>query len=239
MPAALRFDTTSVLRRLPGLAGLLLSALGLWVGGAAPASAAAADSGAVTLSAQVADAAQLARGRKLAQSCAACHGADGNAAGPQFPKLAGQGAHYLERELEHFRAPRAGVAAPRVNPIMNPIAQALSAQDRRDLAAYYASLPRKPALAPDAAALPRGARIWRGGIANRDVPACAACHGADGHGIPPLYPSLAGQWSQYLVGQLDAFRDGTRNDHGPMHDIASRMTEAQIRDVADFAAGLH
>lgn len=234
MPAAPSIDTTPVFRGLLPLLLLALASLGL------PPSAAAAPaaSAGTTLSAPMADAAQLARGRQLARSCAACHGSDGNATAPQFPKLAGQGAHYLERELERFRAPRPGVAPARVSAVMNPIAQALSAADRRDLAEYFASLPLKPALAPSAAELPRGAQIWRGGIAGRQVPACAACHGADGHGIPPLYPSLAGQWPQYLMAQLHAFRDDSRNDHGPMHDIASRMTDAQIRDVADFAAGL-
>ncbi len=192
-----------------------------------------------TLSAQAPGAAQLRHGQELARSCAACHGIDGNATGPQFPKLAGQGAAYLERELERFRPTRPGAPAARPSPVMNPIAQGLSEQDRRDVAAYFASCALRPALAPLAAELPAGARIWRGGIVGRRVPACAACHGADGHGIPPLYPSLAGQWSEYLVSQLRAFRDGIRNDQGPMHEIASRMTEAQIREVADFASGLH
>ena len=191
------------------------------------------------LSAPVPEAARVQHGRALARSCAACHGIDGNASGPQFPKLAGQDAAYLERELERFRSQRPGAPAARVSPVMNPIAQGLSAQDRLDLATYFASCELKPALAPRAAELAEGARIWRGGIVGRRVPACAACHGADGHGIPPLYPSLAGQWSEYLVSQLRAFRDGTRNDQGPMHDIASRMTEAQILQVADFASGLH
>ena len=225
-------------------AGLGLAALRRLVfGGAcwalASAALAASGPGGASLSAQAPDAAQLRHGQALARSCAACHGIDGNAAGPQFPKLAGQNAAYLERELERFRPARPGVPAARPSPVMNPIAQGLSGQDRRDLAAYFASRELRPALAPLAAELPAGARIWRGGIVGRRVPACAACHGADGHGIPPLYPSLAGQWSEYLVSQLRAFRDGTRNDQGPMHDIASRMTEAQIHEVADFASGLH
>ncbi len=226
---------------LPRLARATLRALTL--GGAcwALGSAALAASGpaGATLSAQAPDAAQLRHGQALARSCAACHGIDGNASGPQFPKLAGQNAAYLERELERFRPARPGASAARPSPVMNPIAQGLSEQDRRDLAAYFASCRLRPALAPLAAELPAGARIWRGGIVGRRVPACAACHGADGHGIPPLYPSLAGQWSEYLASQLRAFRDGTRNDQGPMHEIASRMTEAQIREVADFASGLH
>ena len=237
MPVSPRIDMLLPLsvRRLACVLGLAA------IAGALPcvASAAAATPAGTTLSAPAVEAAQLARGRTLAQSCAACHGSDGNASGPQFPKLAGQGASYLERELERFRAPRPGAPAPRPSPIMTPIAQNLSAQDRRDLAVYFASRSVKPALSPSAAELPLGAQIWRGGIADRRVPACAACHGADGHGIPPLYPSLAGQWPQYLMAQLHAFRDGTRDDHGPMHDIASRMTDSQIRDVADFAAGLH
>lgn len=237
MPAALRTDKTPVFRLFLSLLALGAAAVGLPAGAAAAPSPAGAAG--TTLSAPAVDAAQLARGRKLAQSCAACHGIDGNATAPQFPKLAGQTASYLERELERFRAPGPGARAPRVSPVMNPIAQSLSAQERSDLAAYFASQAIKPALAPSAAELPLGAQIWRGGIADRTVPACAACHGADGHGIPPLYPSLAGQWSQYLMSQLHAFRDGSRDDHGPMHDIASRMTDAQIRDVADFAAGLH
>ncbi len=233
MPDATPAAKTSSRPRRIAVTVALLAGLG-WNPG--PASAASPE----IASASIAGAAQIARGHALAErSCAACHGVDGNAVGPQFPKLAGQGASYLERELEHFRAAHDGAQPLRHSPIMNPIAQSLSAQDRADLAAYYASQPLHPALAGNAAELPLGASIWRGGIRNREVPACAACHGADGHGIPPLYPSLAGQWQGYLVSQLRAFRDGTRDDHGPMREIASRMTATQIQDVADFAAGLH
>ena len=189
------------------------------------------------VSAAAPTAAQIAHGRQLAQTCVACHGLDGNATGPQFPKLAQQGQEYIAQELMRFKA-APGKKPERVNAIMNGIAMALSPQDMRDLGAYYSRQPIKPAIASNAKWAKVGMQIWRGGIADRQVPACAACHGPGGLGMPPQYPRLAGQWSAYIEAQLHAFRTGARGDFTPMHDIASRMSDRQIRDVSDFVAGL-
>ncbi len=183
-------------------------------------------------------AAQLAHGKQLAQTCAACHGMDGNATSTQFPKLASQRSGYIVQELTHFK-PSPGKKPERVNAIMNGIASTLSPQDMRDLADYYSRQTIKPAIATHAKWVKIGEGIWRGGIANRMVPACAACHGPQGLGLPGEYPRLAGQWSEYVATQLHAFRTGARGGNkAPMHDIASRMSDRQIRDVSDFVAGL-
>ena len=189
------------------------------------------------VSAAAPTAAQIAHGGQLARTCAACHGLDGNATSAQFPKLAQQGQEYIAQELMRFKA-APGKKPERVNAIMNGIAMALSPQDMHDLAAYYSRQPIKPAIASNAKWAKIGMQIWRGGIADRQVPACAACHGPGGLGMPPQYPRLAGQWSAYIEAQLHAFRTGTRGDFTPMHDITSRMSDRQIRDVSDFVAGL-
>ncbi|OIQ89495.1 cytochrome c4 precursor [mine drainage metagenome] len=189
----------------------------------------------------------LARGRALAAACAACHGVDGNATAEAFPKLAGQHAAYLAQQLAAFKAGAApgaarrrdaASAALRMSPVMNAQAAALSVRDMQDLAAYYAAQPLRAAYATDAAAAGRGARIWRGGIAQRQVPACAACHGAAGAGLPPRYPRLAGQWAGYLREQLAAYARGARGADTPMHTIAAGLDAGQIRDLAEFASGL-
>ena len=197
--------------------------------------------------------ANVARGRALAAACAACHGIDGNATAEAFPKLAGQHADYLAQQLAAFKAaaapaaarghdPAAGTTRPpasaRVSPVMSAQAAPLSARDMHDLGAYYAAQPLRPAYATDAAAAARGARIWRGGIAARRVPACSGCHGAAGAGLPPQYPRLAGQWAGYLREQLAAYARGARGAATPMREIASALDERQIRDVAEFASGL-
>ena len=224
------------LRRWPGWAALIGALLG------APTVALAADDEAVSAAAPTP--AALARGRALAaRACAACHGMDGNAVAEVFPKISGQHADYLAQQLAAFKAGAAAGSAPlrgsaRVAPPMNAPAAALSARDMRDLGAYYAAQPLRAAYATDVAAAARGARIWRGGIAARRVPACTACHGAAGAGLPPQYPRLAGQWAGYLRDQLIAYARGARGAGTPMHAIAAGLDERQVRDVAEFASGL-
>lgn len=201
------------------------------------AGAVAARAAAPEVSAGIPGGGVAAHGRALARSCAACHGLDGNATSAQFPKLAGQGPEYIVQELGRFKA-QGGKAPERLNPIMNGIAAGLSTQDMRDLGTWYAAQTIKPAIAVNREWVDDGERIWRGGIADRRVPACAACHGPGGLGMPPQYPRLAGQWAGYLADQMHAFRTGARADQGPMHAIASRMSDRQIRDVSEFAAGL-
>lgn len=182
----------------------------------------------------------LARGQAIAtQVCAACHGADGNSASGAYPKLAGQHAEYLVKQLKDFRPQPGGKPALRSNPIMVGFASALSAQDMINVAAWFSSQTPKPGYAHNAATVPLGQHIWRAGIADRGVPACAACHGPTGQGIPVQYPRLSGQWAEYVAAQLVAFQDGTRNNNDPMHQIAHRLSNDEIKAVADFVAGLH
>jgi cytochrome c553 len=177
-------------------------------------------------------------GAIAAAVCAACHAADGNATGNAFPKLAGQHAAYLAKQLHNFKAAPGTTVPTRYNAIMAGYAAALSDTDIRNVAAYYASQTYKPADAksPDTVAL--GQKIWRAGIAERGVPACAACHGPSGAGIPVQYPRLAGQWGEYNEAQLTAFKGGVRKNNVAMTMIASRLSEAEIKAVADYAAGL-
>lgn len=182
----------------------------------------------------------IAKGQKIAtQVCAACHGADGNSVTSANPKLAGQVPEYLEKQLANFKA-SGGKDAERKNPVMNGMVLNLSADDMRDVAAYYAAQQAKPGAAKNTETLALGRKIWRGGDAATGLPACAACHGAAGAGLPALYPRLAGQHAEYLETQLKAFRSGERkNDaNNVMQTIAARMTDPEIAAVADFAAGL-
>ncbi|WP_322047159.1 c-type cytochrome [Paraburkholderia sp. J67] len=182
----------------------------------------------------------LARGQAIAaQVCAACHAADGNSAGGAYPKLAGQHAEYLVKELKDFKSQPGGKPPARNNAIMAGFASALSDQDMINVAAWFASQTPKPGFARDAKTVPEGQKIWRAGVADKGVPACAACHGPTGQGIPIQYPRLSGQWSEYIVAQLQAFQQGTRNNNEPMRQIAHRLSDDEIKAVADYAAGLH
>jgi cytochrome c553 len=180
-----------------------------------------------------------AKGGAIAQAvCAACHGPDGNATGNAYPKLAGQNAVYLSKELHNFKVEQGAGTAARPNPIMSPIAMALSDADIANVAAYYATQAYKPATAKGKDTVDLGRKIWRAGIAERGVPSCAACHGPNGAGIPIQYPRLAGQWGEYNEAQLTAFKGGARKNNAAMTAIASRLSEAEIKAVADYAAGL-
>lgn len=180
-----------------------------------------------------------AKGGAIAQAvCAACHGPDGNATGNAYPKLAGQHAGYLAKELNNFKVQPGAKEPARPNPIMSPLATALSDTDIRNVSAFYAGQAYKPANAKNKDSVDLGQKIWRGGIAERGVPACAACHGPNGAGIPVQYPRLGGQWGEYNEAQLTAFKTGTRKNNAAMTAIASRLSEAEIKAVADYAAGL-
>lgn len=179
------------------------------------------------------------KGGAIAQAvCAACHGPDGNATGPTFPKLAGQHVSYLAKELHNFKVVSGAAEPARYNPIMNGYAAALSDTDIANVAAYYAGQVYKPANAKIKDSVVLGQKIWRGGIAERGVPACASCHGPTGAGIPVQYPRLSGQWGEYNEAQLTAFKGGVRKNNAAMMTIASRLSEAEIKAVADYAAGL-
>jgi len=180
------------------------------------------------------------KGAEIAkQVCAACHGADGNSAAPANPKLASQHADYLFKQLGNFKG-QGGMKAARENAVMSAMVAGLSETDMRAVADHFASQDLRPAVASDKQLAALGQQIWRGGDAEKHVVACAGCHGPGGAGIPGMYPRLSGQFAQYLEGQLKAFRAGARaNDpNGMMRDIAGRMSDEEIKAVAEYAAGL-
>jgi cytochrome c553 len=180
-----------------------------------------------------------AAGEKIAtEVCAACHGADGNSTAPANPKLAAQHAAYLHKQLKDFKPAGEGKPAARVNPVMAGFAAPLSEQDMLNLAAYYSAKELKPATARNKELADLGREIYRGGIAEKGVPACAGCHGPTGSGIPVQYPRVAGQYSDYTESQLVAFRAGTRGNNAAMATIASRLSDREIKAVSDYIAGL-
>jgi cytochrome c553 len=175
------------------------------------------------------------KGKALSQTCAACHSIDGNSVNPIWPKLAGQHASYIVKQLNDFKA------GNRVNAQMTAMVASLSEQDMQDLGAYFASKKTKPGSAkPDLIEL--GQKIYRAGDSETGVPACMACHGPNGSGNPTaLYPSLSGQHAQYTAGQLKMFKSEERaNDANKMmRTIAGPMTNAQIEAVSEYIQGLH
>ncbi|WP_079416549.1 c-type cytochrome [Thiomonas intermedia] len=216
-------------------AGLLLASVPSW-GAEKPAGAA---SSVVESSFPVPTAAQLQAGAKVAQTCAACHGADGNATSTAFPKLAGQHADYLVKQLNDYRVAKGAKHPARVNAIMNGMAATLTDAQIRDVALFYSRQTFKPGVAfADKKDLKLGQSIWMAGIPDRAVPACVSCHGPGGAGMPSRYPRIGGQWQTYLETELQMFRNDRRTNSPEMHDIASRMTDRQITAVADYAAGL-
>jgi cytochrome c553 len=185
--------------------------------------------------------ADAAKGREIAtQVCAACHGNDGNSTDPANPKLAAQIPEYLAKQLANFKPGPSGRRAERENAIMAGFAATLSAEDMRNLAAFYGQQTLKPAKAQDKATIDIGQRIYRGGVADRGVAACAGCHGPAGEGVPAQFPALAGQFADYIDAQLKAFRSGARaNDPNRMMRMtAARLSDAEIRAVANYIAGL-
>jgi cytochrome c553 len=181
-----------------------------------------------------------AKARNIAnQVCAACHAGDGNSPTPANPKIAGQISEYTHKQLVDFKA-QGGKKPARESPIMMGMVANLSEADMKGLAAYYAGQKLKPAAAADKDLAAAGQKLWRGGNAASGVPACAGCHGPSGAGIPAQYPRVAGQYAEYIATQLKAFKEGTRaNDpNGMMRGVAARLTDREIRAVAEYAAGL-
>ena len=173
------------------------------------------------------------------QVCAACHGPTGQSPIPANPNLAGQIAEYTVKQLMNFKAVD-GKQAQRANPIMAGMVANLTPEDMRNLAAYYASQKPNAGFAHNTDTLELGQKIYRGGIPSQGIPACSGCHGATGAGMPAQYPRLAGQHPEYIEAQMQAWRSGARaNDPGRMmQSIAAKMSDAQIKAVADYIAGL-
>ncbi|MFN7858002.1 MAG: c-type cytochrome [Acidovorax sp.] len=164
--------------------------------------------------------------------CAACHGADGNSAIAANPKLSQQHPEYLVKQLQEFKSGK------RNNAVMKGFAAALSDDDMRNIAYWVAAKPIKPGFAKDKDLVALGERIYRGGIADRQIAACAGCHSPNGAGIPAQYPRLSGQHADYTVAQLNMFRDGSRANNQQMTQVAAKLNDKEIRAVADYIAGL-
>ena len=184
----------------------------------------------------------LAKAQQIAtQVCAACHGADGNSVRPANPNLAGKQAEYIATQLAHFKD------GTRSNPIMAGMAANLSPEDMRSLGAYFSQQKAKGNAAKDPNLVAAGQKLYRGGNAATGVPACAGCHTPTGIGIPVRYPRLSGQYADYTLAQLQAFKAGQRGldkqgkdaNGRVMQAIAARMSEQEMHAVADYVAGLH
>jgi cytochrome c553 len=200
------------------LLALLFAALG-----AAPALAAEATAAAKP---------DLAAGQAASATCQACHTADGSRGSPANPILQGQFPEYLAKQLHEFKSGK------RKNAVMTGMAAPLDDAAIRNIAAFYASKQAKPGFARNKDTVLTGQQIWRGGIADRKIPACAGCHGPAGAGIPVQYPRLAGQHADYTEAQLLAFRSGARANNAQMTGVAAKMNDAEIKAVADYIAGL-
>ncbi|MEY4711031.1 MAG: hypothetical protein RIS88_481 [Pseudomonadota bacterium] len=164
--------------------------------------------------------------------CASCHGADGNSGTPANPKLAQQHPEYLVKQLQEYKSGK------RANAIMQGMAATLGDADMKNIAAWLATQKAKPGFAKDKELVALGERIWRGGIADRQVAACAGCHSPNGAGIPSQYPRLSGQHADYTTAQLTAFRDGVRKNNLQMTQVAAKLNDREIRAVSDYVAGL-
>ncbi len=175
----------------------------------------------------------LARGQEISSTvCVACHTNDGSRGSPANPILQGQHPEYLAKQLAEFKSGK------RANAIMSGFAATLSEADMKNVAAFYASKQAKPGAAKNPDTVLLGEKIYRGGIAAKQVPACASCHSPNGAGIPAQYPRLAGQHGDYVETQMNGFRAGSRANSAQMTAIAARMSDKEIKAVSDYIAGL-
>ncbi len=175
----------------------------------------------------------VARGQQIAAGvCVACHALDGTRGISANPILQGQHGEYLVKQLREYKS------GARENAIMKGFASTLTDDDMRHVAAFYASRKAVPGNATNKETVALGERIWRGGIADRNIPACASCHGATGAGIPAQYPRIGGQHVEYTEAQLNAYRAGTRKNNAQMLGVAAKLNDREIKAVADYAAGL-
>jgi len=165
-------------------------------------------------------------------ACVACHGAAGNSTITQNPKLAGQHEAYIQKQLHNFKGP------DRNNAVMTGIAKALGEDDVRNIAAFLEQQKPAPGAARNKNTVDLGKKIYRAGIAEKHVPACAGCHGPNGAGIPAQYARIAGQHQDYTIAQLTNFRTGTRANSAQMTAVGKRMSDEEMQAVADYIAGL-
>ncbi len=165
-------------------------------------------------------------------ACVSCHGANGNSTISVNPKLAAQHEGYIYKQLVNF------TTADRNQAVMTTYAKMLTDEEKHNVAAYLATQPQKPGAAKDKDTVELGKKIYRGGIAEKNVPACASCHGAAGAGIPVQYPRIGGQHQDYTVAQLGLFKSGARKNSAQMTTIAKRLSDDEMKAVADYVAGL-
>jgi len=192
-----------------------------------------------------------AAGEAKAAACGACHGADGNSMAPTFPRLAGQGARYVYKQLQDFKA------GLRVNATMQGMAYGLTEQDMADIAAFYAKQTSGTGMAK-ADLAKQGEKLYRGGNPAKGLAACSGCHNPAGKGNAPAgFPRLGGQHADYVKAQLQAFRAAGRSDIvadpalkrandaakpgelGPMQMVAAKLSDAEIEALSSFISGLH
>lgn len=181
-----------------------------------------------------------AKGQAIGASiCAACHNPDGNSTIAANPKLAGQNADYLYKQMTNFKSID-GKQPERVNAIMNGMIAPFNDEQLRDLSAYFASQKQKGEIAKNRDTMALGQKIFRSGNMAKGLPACAGCHGPAGAGIPAQYPRIGGQFADYIEAQLKAFQSESRaNDPNKMmRMVAIKMTDVEIKAVADYIAGL-
>jgi cytochrome c553 len=176
----------------------------------------------------------LAKGEATSKAvCGTCHTNDGTRGSPAYPILQGQHPEYLVKQLTEFKSGK------RANAIMTGMASTLSDADMKNVAAFYASKQARPGFAKNKDLVGLGEKIYRGGVADRSIPACAGCHSPDGAGIPAQYPRLAGQHADYTEAQLVALRGGARTNSLPMTGVAAKLNDREIKAIADYVAGLH
>jgi len=166
-------------------------------------------------------------------ACLTCHGPKGQSAVGTWPKLSAQHAAYTAKQLKNFKE------GTRANPVMMGMAATLTEQDMQNIGAYLAKQPLSQGVAQNKNTIELGQSIYRGGIAAKGVPACAACHSPTGAGIPAQYPLLGGQWADYTNAQLLAFREGVRKNSSQMTTIATKLSDQEMKAVSDYIAGLH
>ena len=178
-----------------------------------------------------------AAGEGKAAACGGCHGADGNSMVPTFPSLAGQGEKYIAKQIADFKA----MTARKDDTMVGMAAMLVTEQDALDVGAFYASQKLNSTAPVDESKLAKGREIYKGGNLQTGVPACQGCHGPTGAGIAASgYPQLAGQFADYTMKQLRAFRDGSRSndDREVMRSALARMTDAELEAVAQYIASL-
>ncbi len=165
-------------------------------------------------------------------ACVSCHGVAGASAIVTNPKLGGQHAAYAYKQLVNFRGPE------RNNAIMTPYAKAMTEEEMQNVALYLDKQQAKPGAAKNKASVELGKRIYRAGIADKNVPACASCHGPNGAGMPAQFAWIGGQHQEYTNSQLVNFRTGARNNSAQMTTISQRLSDEEMLAVSDYIAGL-